>query len=140
LGGGCTRYRFPGGGVVMNELYAWAAIGLIILASTTGDVLLSYSMKRVGHVGELWEQRGVLAVIGRINHAHVCAGPDGDGGRVLQPAFRPFLGKPQLGRTGFGLAHLCGECAGGSHIPARTSWAPALDCGIAGSGWRDSDG
>jgi drug/metabolite transporter (DMT)-like permease len=50
----------------MNELYAWAAIALIILASTTGDVLLSYSMKRVGHVGELWEQRGALAVIGRV--------------------------------------------------------------------------
>jgi drug/metabolite transporter (DMT)-like permease len=50
----------------MNELYAWAAIALIILASTTGDVLLSYSMKRVGHVGELWQRRGVLAVIGRI--------------------------------------------------------------------------
>ncbi len=50
----------------MNELYAWAAIGLIILASATGDVLLSYSMKRVGHVGELWKRRGALAVIGRV--------------------------------------------------------------------------
>jgi drug/metabolite transporter (DMT)-like permease len=50
----------------MNELYAWAAIALIILASTTGDVLLSYSMKRVGDVGELWQRRGLLAVIGRI--------------------------------------------------------------------------
>ncbi len=50
----------------MNELYAWAAIALIILASTTGDVLLSYSMKRVGDVGELWKRRGLLAVIGRI--------------------------------------------------------------------------
>lgn len=37
----------------MNEIYAWAAVGLIILASTTGDVLLSYSMKRVGDVGRL---------------------------------------------------------------------------------------
>jgi len=50
----------------MNELNAWAAIGLIILASTTGDVLLSYSMKRVGDVGELWKRRGVLAVVGRM--------------------------------------------------------------------------
>jgi drug/metabolite transporter (DMT)-like permease len=50
----------------MKDLYAWAAITLIILASTTGDVLLSYSMKRVGDVGELWKRRGVLAVIGRI--------------------------------------------------------------------------
>ena len=50
----------------MNDVYAWAAIGLIVLASTTGDVLLSYSMKRVGDVGELWRRRGVLPVVGRV--------------------------------------------------------------------------
>ena len=50
----------------MKDLYAWAAIGAVILASTTGDVLLSYSMKRVGDVGELWKRRGMLAVIGRV--------------------------------------------------------------------------
>jgi drug/metabolite transporter (DMT)-like permease len=50
----------------MRDLNAWAAIGAIILASTTGDVLLSYSMKRVGDVGELLKRRGLLAVIGRV--------------------------------------------------------------------------
>jgi drug/metabolite transporter (DMT)-like permease len=50
----------------MKELYAWAAIATIILSSTAGDVLLSYSMKRVGDVGELWRERGVLAVLGRV--------------------------------------------------------------------------
>ena len=50
----------------MNEIYAWGAVALIILASTTGDVLLSYSMKRVGDVGELWKQKGLLAVIARV--------------------------------------------------------------------------
>lgn len=50
----------------MSDLYAWAAIALIVLASTTGDVLLSYSMKRVGDVGELWKRRGALAVIRRV--------------------------------------------------------------------------
>jgi len=50
----------------VKEIYAWSAIGLIVLASTTGDVLLSYSMKRVGHVGELWKRRGVLVVVGRV--------------------------------------------------------------------------
>ena len=50
----------------MRDVYAWTAIGVIILASTTGDVLLSYSMKRVGDVGELWKNRGLLAVIGRV--------------------------------------------------------------------------
>ena len=50
----------------MKEIHAWAAIGIIGLAATTGDVLLSYSMKRVGDVGELWKRRGVLAVVGRM--------------------------------------------------------------------------
>jgi drug/metabolite transporter (DMT)-like permease len=50
----------------MKEIYAWAAIGLIVLTSTTGDVLLAHSMKRVGDVGELWKRRGVLAVLGRV--------------------------------------------------------------------------
>jgi drug/metabolite transporter (DMT)-like permease len=50
----------------MRDIFAWAAIGLVILASTTGDVLLSYSMKRVGDVGEVWKRRGLLAVIGRV--------------------------------------------------------------------------
>jgi drug/metabolite transporter (DMT)-like permease len=50
----------------VRELYTWSAIGLIILASTAGDVLLSYSMKKVGDVGELWKRRGIFAVIGRV--------------------------------------------------------------------------
>jgi len=50
----------------MKELYAWAAIGLIVLASTTGDVLLSYSMKRVGDVSELWKRGGIRALLARI--------------------------------------------------------------------------
>jgi drug/metabolite transporter (DMT)-like permease len=50
----------------MKDVYAWTAIGLIVLASTTGDVLLSYSMKRVGDVGELSRRRGLSAVVGSI--------------------------------------------------------------------------
>ena len=50
----------------MNELYAWGAIALITLAATTGDVLLAYSMKCVGDVGELWKQQGLFVVAGRI--------------------------------------------------------------------------
>ena len=49
----------------MNELYAWAAIALITLAATTGDVLLAYSMRRVGDVAELWKSRGLLALAAR---------------------------------------------------------------------------
>ncbi|HTR22793.1 MAG TPA: EamA family transporter [Terriglobales bacterium] len=50
----------------MNNTYAWGAIALITLAATTGDVLLAYSMKRVGHVGEVWESHGLLGVARRI--------------------------------------------------------------------------
>lgn len=50
----------------MKELYTWAAIGLIIVASTTGDVLLSHAMKKVGDVGDLWKRRGLWHVSARV--------------------------------------------------------------------------
>ncbi|HUB02295.1 MAG TPA: EamA family transporter [Terriglobales bacterium] len=50
----------------MNELYAWAAIAIITLAATTGDVLLAYSMRRVGDVGELFKTSGLFSVIARV--------------------------------------------------------------------------
>ena len=50
----------------MREVYAWTAIGLIVLTSTTGDVLLSHSMKQVGDVGKIWERHGVLRIFGRV--------------------------------------------------------------------------
>jgi drug/metabolite transporter (DMT)-like permease len=52
--------------VTTTNLYAWSAIALIILASTTGDVLLSHAMKRVGDVSELWKRRGILGLVARI--------------------------------------------------------------------------
>jgi len=50
----------------VRDAQAWLAIGLITLAATTGDVLLAYSMKRVGDVHELLKRRGLLAVIARV--------------------------------------------------------------------------
>jgi drug/metabolite transporter (DMT)-like permease len=50
----------------MNEIYAWSAVLVITIAATAGDVLLAYSMKRVGDVGELWKAHGLLAVLGRV--------------------------------------------------------------------------
>lgn len=50
----------------MNEAYAWAAIAVITLAATTGDVLLAYSMRRVGDVGDLWKTGGLFSAVGRI--------------------------------------------------------------------------
>ena len=50
----------------MKQAYAWAAIAAIVLASTTGDVLLARAMKQVGDVGELWRRAGVMTVAGRM--------------------------------------------------------------------------
>lgn len=49
----------------MKHAYAWAAIAAIVVASTTGDVLLARAMKQVGDVGELWRREGLLGVVGR---------------------------------------------------------------------------
>ena len=50
----------------MKSLYTWCSVLAVVLASVTGDVLLSYAMKKVGDVGELRRQRGILAVVGRV--------------------------------------------------------------------------
>jgi multidrug transporter EmrE-like cation transporter len=50
----------------MRHAYTWGAILAVVLASTTGDVLLSRAMKQVGDVGELWRRAGLLTVAGRI--------------------------------------------------------------------------
>ena len=49
----------------MKHVYTWGAILAIVVASTTGDVLLSHAMKQVGDVGDLWRRQGLLAVIKR---------------------------------------------------------------------------
>jgi len=51
------------------KLYTWSAIAAIVIASTTGDVLLSRAMKQVGDVGQLWRRTGTLTVIGRVLRA-----------------------------------------------------------------------
>ena len=50
----------------MKQLYTWSAIVVIVLASTTGDVLLSHAMKQVGDVGELWRRGGLVALLARV--------------------------------------------------------------------------
>jgi len=50
----------------MKQAYAWSAIAAIVLASTTGDVLLSRAMKQVGDVGALWWQSGLWMVLSRV--------------------------------------------------------------------------
>jgi drug/metabolite transporter (DMT)-like permease len=49
----------------MKHAYTWGAIIAIVLASITGDILLSRAMKQVGDVHELWRRKGMFAVVGR---------------------------------------------------------------------------
>jgi drug/metabolite transporter (DMT)-like permease len=50
----------------MKDLYTWCSVVAVVLASASGDVLLSGAMKQVGDVGELRRRSGVLVVIGRV--------------------------------------------------------------------------
>ncbi len=50
----------------MRTLYTWSAIALIVLFSTTGDVLLAYAMQRVGDLGEVRVKSGLSAAIRRV--------------------------------------------------------------------------
>ena len=50
----------------MKQAYTWGAIAVIVLASTTGDVLLSHAMKQVGDVGALWRRSGMWTVLSRV--------------------------------------------------------------------------
>ncbi len=50
----------------MKSLELWSAIFAIVLASSGGDVLLSSAMKRIGDLHDLYSQRGLLVVVGRV--------------------------------------------------------------------------
>ena len=47
----------------MSALHTWSAIAVVVISSTAGDVLTARAMKEVGHVGELWRSKGLLAVL-----------------------------------------------------------------------------
>ena len=58
----------------MRHAYTWGAILLIVVASVTGDVLMSRAMKQVGDVDELRKRSGLFAVIGRVlRNSHISA-------------------------------------------------------------------
>jgi drug/metabolite transporter (DMT)-like permease len=50
----------------MKHAYTWGAILVIVVASVTGDVLLSHAMKAVGDIGALYRRSGLVTVLGRI--------------------------------------------------------------------------
>lgn len=47
----------------MSNLNAWLAIAAIVLASSSGDVLLSRAMKQIGDLGSLRHRRGLIGVL-----------------------------------------------------------------------------
>jgi uncharacterized membrane protein len=50
----------------MNSLKLWVAIGMLVLASSAGDVMLSAAMKRIGDLDAIRIRKGLLAVIGHV--------------------------------------------------------------------------
>lgn len=48
------------------HLYTWGFTALVVLASSSGDVLLSRAMKRIGDLGQLRRRRGLLHVVARV--------------------------------------------------------------------------
>lgn len=50
----------------MNLFRLWTAIGLLVLVSSAGDVMLSAAMKRVGDMDVLRSKHGLLALVGRV--------------------------------------------------------------------------
>jgi drug/metabolite transporter (DMT)-like permease len=50
----------------MKDLYTCFSIALIIAFSTSGDVLISHAMKKVGDLGDLRRRRGLVAVIKQV--------------------------------------------------------------------------
>ena len=51
----------------MNSFKLWIAIGMLVLASSSGDIMLSAAMKRIGDLEELRIRKGLLAVIGHMH-------------------------------------------------------------------------
>ena len=47
----------------MSQIRTWSAIAVIVASSAAGDVLTARAMKEVGHVGELYREKGLGAVI-----------------------------------------------------------------------------
>lgn len=50
----------------MSALGTWSAIAAVVVSSTAGDVLTARAMKKVGHVGELYREKGLTAVLGAV--------------------------------------------------------------------------
>ena len=50
----------------MKNFYTWTAIAVIVMASTGGDVLLAKAMQKIGDVGVIRKEHGIVAVVRRV--------------------------------------------------------------------------
>jgi uncharacterized membrane protein len=50
----------------MKSLSVWGVVGLVVIASSTGEVLLASAMKRIGDLGLLRARKGIFAVISAV--------------------------------------------------------------------------
>jgi len=50
----------------MSSLKRWTAIGMLVMASSSGDVLLSAAMKRIGDLDQIRMAKGLLGVISHV--------------------------------------------------------------------------
>ncbi|MBZ5523356.1 MAG: hypothetical protein LAP21_14060 [Acidobacteriia bacterium] len=50
----------------MKSLSVWGAVAMVVIASSTGEVLLSSAMKRIGDLGLLRARKGMPAVIAAV--------------------------------------------------------------------------
>jgi uncharacterized membrane protein len=56
-------------------LKVWTAIGMLVMASSAGDILLSAAMKRIGDLDAIRSEHGIVAVVRRVatNRLFLCA-------------------------------------------------------------------
>src|SRR5947209_10004298 len=52
-----------------QDAYTWALIGVVVLASTAGDVLSAQAMQKIGDFGKLRERLGLGAVIAAVGRS-----------------------------------------------------------------------
>jgi len=50
----------------VKQLYTWAGILVIVVASVAGDILLARAMKQVGDFHQHWRRSGVWHIVGRV--------------------------------------------------------------------------
>lgn len=50
----------------MSAAITWSAIGVMVVATTAGDVLTAKAMRQVGDLGEVWKRQGFLSAVRRV--------------------------------------------------------------------------